>query len=195
MLSRIRETLYFIGSLIRNPVRIGAVAPSSRSLARMMSDSVELNADGVVVEIGAGTGVVTQALLDAGVPRDQLYVVELDERMHAYLTERFPGVTVLHGDAAKVHELIPSNLLGKVTTVVSSLPVRAMPFGVQQAILKSSFDVLRPGGIFIQYTYPPRCPLPANELGLAGEKLGRIWLNLPPAAVWRFRQRRVRAMA
>lgn len=188
MLSRISETLYFIGSMIRHPRRIGAVAPSSRSLARLMTRAVELPPDGVVLEIGAGTGVVTEALLAAGVPPERLYVVELDQRLHTYLTERFPGVTVLHGDAATVDNLLPAIHVGKVSTVVSSLPVRAMSFDIQRRIVDAAFKSLAPGGVFIQYTYPPLSPLPTKELNLAGEKLGRIWLNIPPAAVWRFRR-------
>jgi phosphatidylethanolamine/phosphatidyl-N-methylethanolamine N-methyltransferase len=195
MSTRLRETLYFIGSMLRHPRRIGAVAPSSRSLARLMSRGVELRPGGIVLEIGAGTGVVTEALLDAGVPPEKLFVVELDQRLHEYLTLRFPGVTVLHGDAATVDNLLPAEYVGKVSTVVSSLPVRAMSFDLQRRIVEATFKSLEPSGVFIQFTYPPLSPLPTKELGLAAEKRGRIWLNLPPAAVWHFRRRPTQAMA
>lgn len=161
----------------------------------MMTRSVDARPGGVVVEVGAGTGVVTQALLDAGVPANKLYVVELDDRLYHFLSERFPGVRVLRGDAALLHELLPAELVGKVTTVVSSLPLRAMTFEVQERITDAAFRVLRPGGVLVQYTYPPLSPLPADRLGLRAERLGRIWLNVPPAAVWRFRKRRIQAVA
>jgi phosphatidylethanolamine/phosphatidyl-N-methylethanolamine N-methyltransferase len=178
--------LVFFRSMMANPKRVGAVLPSGAPLARLMASHVPLDDASPVVEIGAGTGVVTAALLEAGVPAKQLYVLELDAGLHRFLRENFPGASVLRGDAARMHTLLPHDIVGKVSTVVSSLPLRPMNRATQRAIVDAAFSVLRPGGSFIQYTYPPFSPLPYREFGLKAERLGRVWLNVPPAAVWRF---------
>jgi phosphatidylethanolamine/phosphatidyl-N-methylethanolamine N-methyltransferase len=176
----------FLRAMMANPKRVGAVLPSGAPLARLMASHVPLNDDGPVLEIGAGTGVVTAALIDAGLPPERLFVLELDARLHRFLRDNFPGATVLRGDAARMHRLVPPHLVGKVSIIVSSLPLRAMDKPTQRAIVDSAFEVLKPGGSLIQYTYPPLSPLPHRAFGLKAQRLGRIWLNVPPAAVWRF---------
>src|SRR5579862_7059105 len=179
------EALVFLRSMLDNPLRVGAVAPSSGALARLIASLVSLRSGEAILELGAGTGSVTTALLEVGVPRDRLYVIELDPRLHGFLQKRFPGVTVLRGNAADARELLPPHRAGKISTVVSSLPLRPMKFATQAAIVGAVFDVLAPGGAMLQYTYPPGKPLPAARLGLKVECAGRIWWNLPPASVWR----------
>ena len=176
----------FLRAMMANPKRVGAVLPSGAPLARLMASHVRLDEPGPIVEIGAGTGVVTSALLEAGVAPDRLFVLELDSSLHHFLRENFPGTTVLCGDAAQMHRLLPETVVGQVATIVSSLPLRAMDRATQRGIVDSAFRVLKPGGSLIQYTYPPFSPLPHRVFGLAAERLGRIWLNVPPAAVWRF---------
>lgn len=184
--------LLFLRQMARNPRQIGAIAPSSSALARLMSRHVRLDPDGIIVEIGAGTGVVTRVLLEAGVPRERLVSVELDSRLHSFLQKRFPGLSILQGDAAELATMLPPHLVGKVSTIVSSLPLKAMPWPVQERIVNGLLAVLRPGGAIVQYTYAPTCPLPAERLGLDAERVGRIWLNLPPASVWRFTRKKPR---
>ena len=178
----------FLRSMVDNPTRIGAVLPSSSALARLMAKQIRLSPGEAIVEIGAGTGVVTAALLEAGVPRDALYVVELDPRLAEYLRKRFPGVEILQGDAAKLPELLPAHRVGRIASVVSSLPIRPMPKSVQKSIVEAAFAVMKPQGNFIQYTYPPFSPLRDPSLNIRGTRLGRIWANVPPAAVWRFQK-------
>jgi phosphatidylethanolamine/phosphatidyl-N-methylethanolamine N-methyltransferase len=179
------EALVFLRSMLDNPLRVGAVAPSSGALARLIASLVTLRSGEAILELGAGTGSVTTALLEIGVPRDRLTVIELDPRLHAYLQNRFPGVTVLRGNAADARELLPPHRIGRISTVVSSLPLRPMKFATQAAIVGAAFDVLAPGGAMLQYTYAPGKPMPATRLGLKLERAGGVWWNLPPAAVWR----------
>ena len=179
----------FLRAMMANPKRVGAVLPSGAPLARLMASYVPLDEDGPVLEIGAGTGVVTAALIDAGLAPERLYVLELDSRLHRFLRNTFPGATVLRGDAARMHHLLPPEIVGKIGIIVSSLPLRPMDKATQKAIVDAAFAVLKPGGSLIQYPYPPFRPLPHRAFGLKAQRLGRIWLNVPPAAVWRFTKR------
>jgi phosphatidylethanolamine/phosphatidyl-N-methylethanolamine N-methyltransferase len=169
---------------LKDPLSIGNFTVSSRELAAAMARSVPRIAKGPVIELGGGTGVVTQALLDSGVPAEELIVVECNDDLHALLSERFPGVRVLHGDASQLGELLDPLELPPGRGVVSGLPILSMPRPVQRAIVEQSFDAIGKGAPFVQFTYAPFSPLPRRALGLEGGVAAHVINNLPPARVW-----------
>jgi phosphatidylethanolamine/phosphatidyl-N-methylethanolamine N-methyltransferase len=171
---------------ISDPKGIGAVAPSSPGLSRRMAREVELREGEVVVELGPGTGTVTQALLKAGIPEDRLILVELDPEMHAYLVAQFPQATVLQGDAAELSEILPSRWRGRVSAVVSSLPLLSIPMDMRRRIADAVFRVLAPRGHLIQFTYSPFSPLRNAVPELRSERTGFAAFNIPPATIWRY---------
>lgn len=176
---------------IRHPLSIGNFTMSSRSLANAMAASVPLTTGGPVIELGGGTGVVTQALLDRGVPPEELVVVERNDMLHGLLTQRFPAVRVLHGSAADLTALLRPLELPPGRAVVSGMPIISMPRHVQRAIVEQSFAAMNGDGTFVQFTYGPVSPLPRRALQLHGSITKRVFANLPPARVWVYR--RVRA--
>jgi phosphatidylethanolamine/phosphatidyl-N-methylethanolamine N-methyltransferase len=177
----------FFRQWLKNPLRMASVVPSGQQLARRMVAAMPPDTRRVI-ELGAGTGVMTQALIRHGVARSDLLVVELNEALHALLQRRFPGVAVACSDARHLRELVePASGAGRVDAVVSSLGLLAIPKGVQHDILAAAFDVLRPGGVFIQYTYGLASPLDegvARQLRLRCRSTGWAWWNLPPAQVF-----------
>jgi len=187
-LSPEREAALFLSRWIKAPHLIGALAPSSRGLARAMAGQIDAKGEGVVVELGGGTGSITRALLERGLAPARLVVVERDRTLAALLRTRFPGVRVLHGDAVELVALLRPLAIGSVAAVVSSLPLLSLPKPMRRRIVEQSFALLGACGTFVQYTYGVASPLAASEFGLAGEIAQRIWRNFPPAAVWRFRR-------
>lgn len=171
---------------LKNPRSIGAVAVSGPELAAAMARQVPRDADGFVVELGGGTGSVTRALIAAGVPRDRLVVIERDPVLYRYLSDRFPGVRVLLGDAVHLPALLRRHGVAPVAAIVSSLPLLSLKRSVQLRIGAQAFAVLAPGAPFIQFTYGIFSPLPRERLGIAGEVEERVLQNLPPASVWRY---------
>ena len=169
-----------------NPLRIGAVAPSGPALARRMAREVVLRDGEAVVEFGPGTGNVTSALIEAGVPEDRLVLVEWDTELHAYLTERFPDATVIHGDAAELGAILPRHWRGRVSAVVSSLPLQSFGVGKRKRIVEAAFSVMGRRGRFIQYTYFLRNPVHRAVPHIRGRRTGFAVFNLPPATVWRY---------
>lgn len=140
---------------------------------------------GRVVEFGPGTGRLTRAILDAGVPPHQLDLFELDSDFVYHLKLRFPGVAVHHLGADQADKIVQPG----VGAVISGLPLLSMPSEVREAIVGAAFRVLAPGAPLIQFTYGPVPPVPADtlaKLGLRVEAGAKIWLNLPPARVYRF---------
>ncbi len=183
-----REDLsLFLRYWIRAPLRTGAVIPSGMGLARAMAEQVDFARDGAIVEVGAGTGSVTRALLDWGVPPERLVVVERNAAFCRHLRAKFDDLLVVQGDARYLQSLLARHDVQRVGTVVSSLPLLSLSGTAQQAILKESFDMLGTAGSYVQFTYGLLSPVDRSlrrSLGLRGRLADRIWRNLPPASVW-----------
>ena len=171
---------------LRAPFSIGAVAPSSRHLAREMVAAIDPGQHGPVVELGGGTGAITRVLLEK-LGYDQLITVEFDPDLAQTLRRRFPRLHLIEGDAGELVELLAERGIAGAGNVVSGLPLLGMPADVQRRIVGAAFSVMGPAGRFVQFTYGPASPLRPTvmkELGLVGRRAGHILLNLPPARVW-----------
>ena len=112
-----KEAMRFFVMWLKAPTRIGAVVPSSRHLARAMAREVRGVGPGTIVELGAGTGSVTRALIEAGIPKERLVVVERDPELHRLLQERFPELTILKGDARELRKLLAPQGVRKAAVV------------------------------------------------------------------------------
>ena len=181
--------LTFFRQWLRHPLRMSSITPSGRQLASMMATAVPPDAEGVI-ELGAGTGVITHALIRHGIKPERLLVVEMNDVLHDMLRDAFPRAHVVCGDARSLQKLTAQGgTFGTrpVDAVVSSLGLLAMPASVQHDILAAAFEMLRPGGIFVQYTYGPARPVAPEvcaALGLRAQCKGWAWRNLPPARVY-----------
>ena len=190
------ETVGWIRAWMSDPLRVGAVVPSGRSLARLITSEIS-PANAPVIELGAGTGAFTHALLARGVDERQLALVEGDDAFADLLEARFPRARTLRIDAAALGkvELFGDRAAG---AVVSGLPLLSMPLRKVIAILDGAFMHLRADGAFYQFTYGPRCPVRRtllDRLGLKASRIGRTVANLPPATVYRIRRRPGRRLA
>jgi phospholipid N-methyltransferase len=92
---------------------------------------------------------------------------------------------VIQGDATRIDE----NCVGpgeRLAAVVSSLPIKWFPLEAQRAIVNPCIELLGPGGRFLQMTNAFSSPLPMEALGIAGQEICRVWLNLLPAQIWAY---------
>lgn len=187
---RFADEARFIKSWFDNPLLMGAVMPSGPALAQMMARAIDPAGTGPIVELGPGTGAITQALLDRGVDAERLILVEFDENFCALLAQRFPGVCVVRGDAYDLEATLGDRLDAPAAAIVSSLPLLTKPERVRLALLADAFDLMAPDGVFVQFTYSLNSPIPrkAQPLAFEAEVSPRIWLNLPPARVWIYRR-------
>ena len=138
------------------------------------------------MELGGGTGAITQGLVDSGIPREALVVVELDEKLHRYLATRFMGAMVVKGDATKLSEILDQYGVKKVRTIISGLPMVGMPDGFRQAIYQGGAKIVGPSGVMLQYTYSPISPIPHRRYGLKAKLAGFVLNNMPPAYIWKY---------
>ncbi|SCX40302.1 class I SAM-dependent methyltransferase [Variovorax sp. EL159] len=187
----IAEKMLFLRSWLRDPQLVGAVAPSSRALAALITSDIR-SSNEPVIELGPGTGVFTQALLARGVPRERLVLVEADPAFARSLGQRFPGVRVLQMDAAHLGQTGVFFGRERASAIVSGIPLLAMPVEKAMAIIRGAFlRHLRADGALYQFTYLPRCPVPQallERMGLHAVRIGFVVANLPPAFVYRFRR-------
>ena len=185
---RLDDEVRFIRSWFERPLTIGAVTPSGKVLARTMARYVDPNSTGPVVELGPGTGPVTEALVNAGIDPARLVLVEFNPTFCRILRSRYPDATLVQGDAYSMRRLLESLLLQPAAAVVSGLPLVTKPIRMRWRLIRDAFDLMVPGAPFVQFTYSVAAPLPKRLGGFSVEASERIWMNLPPARVWVYRR-------
>lgn len=176
----------FLRELVVRPSAMGAICASSPRLAACMAAWVDpRRAQGWVVELGAGTGVITRALLARGVAPERLVALERSPRLAAHLRQHFPGIRVVQGDAADLPALLaslePAGL--PVLHLVSGLPLLSIPEPARGAILRAGAAALAPGGRLLQFTYALHGDSPWLLAGLHCLRQERVLANLPPARI------------
>ncbi|MCG8593469.1 MAG: methyltransferase domain-containing protein [Kiloniellales bacterium] len=177
----------FFRRFLAHPLRLASVLESSPALSRLVAEQLPSGPGDFVIELGAGTGPVTRALLAAGVAPERLIAVEIDPEMAAFLRRRVPGVTVLACDALALERALPAEARGRVGAVICGLPISLLPAAQRAELVGKMLSLLPPGRPFLAYTHRLTSPLQAAELGLAGERRAFTLLNLPPASVWAYR--------
>jgi phosphatidylethanolamine/phosphatidyl-N-methylethanolamine N-methyltransferase len=185
---RFDDEVRFIRSWLEKPLSTGAVTPSGRVLARTMARYVEPEIPGPVVELGPGTGPVTEALVDHGVDPARLVLVEFNPTFCQLLRARFPTATVIQADAYGLRRALAKLLRQPAAAMVSGLPMFTKPVRTRVRLLHEALALLSPGAPFVQFTYAVIPPIPREFAGVTAEASERIWMNLPPARVWVYRK-------
>ncbi len=181
------DEMQFIRSWIEKPLSTGAVMPSSKVLARVMARYVDPQANGPVIELGPGTGPVTEALVQRGVDPKRLLLVEFNPDFCRLLRKRYPTATVVQGDAYRLRRLLGALLREPAAAVVSGLPLVTKPLRTRLRLISDAMAMLAPGAPFVQFTYAMVPPIPKALSGIKAEASELIWLNVPPARVWVYR--------
>jgi phosphatidylethanolamine/phosphatidyl-N-methylethanolamine N-methyltransferase len=185
---RLDDEVRFLRSWIEKPLHMGAVMPSSKLLARTMAQYVDADAEGPVIELGPGTGAITNALIEHGVDQKRLVLVEYNPSFCALLRDRYPQATVVQGDAYALRDSLWEVLKVPASAVVSGLPLVTKPMMTRLKLIREAFTALAPGAPFVQFTYAVVPPIPKSLPGVSTEASERIWMNLPPARVWVYRK-------
>jgi len=167
---------------------MGAVMPSGRLLARTMAQYVDVDSSGPVVELGPGTGAITNALIERGVDQKRLVLVEYNPGFCALLRDRYPHAKVVQGDAYRLRDSLHHVLGAPASAVVSGLPLVTKPMQTRLRLIRDAFLALAPGAPFVQFTYSVAPPIPRSLPGVSTEASERVWMNLPPARVWVYRK-------
>ena len=184
---RLDDEMQFIRSWIEKPISTGAVMPSGKVLARTMARYVDPDSVGPVIELGPGTGPVTEALVRHGVDPERLVLLEFNADFCRLLRKRYPRATVVQGDAYRLRRALASYLHEPAAAIVSGLPLVTKPVRTRLRLIADAMALLPPGAPFIQFTYAMVPPIPKARSGISAEASEMIWMNLPPARVWVYR--------
>jgi phosphatidylethanolamine/phosphatidyl-N-methylethanolamine N-methyltransferase len=193
------DTWTFFRQWLKNPMTMAALSPSGQQLTRQMIAELPHGTQRVV-ELGGGTGVFTRALIAHGIEPDDLLVLELNEALFHHLRGRFPDAHVVCGDARQLKAIAGQDgFLGRgmADAVISGLGLLSMTKDMQSDILRAAFEVLKPEGRLVQFTYGPRSPVSREilaELGLSVRRGGFAWWNVPPATVYVYTRNRSRGI-
>ena len=185
---KIEDEFRFLKTFATSPLKMGSITSTSRPLADLMVRHARPDPARYTLEIGPGTGVVTEALIRAGIPPERIVSVEFDRDFCRHLRKRFPKVNVIHGDALDL-----DNVLGAFRSVtfsagLSGIPLLNLPKAKRAPYLESVLDRLAPGGIVTQLSYsfvPPQEAIPGH---LAVDKSKWVTFNLPPGRAWIYRR-------
>jgi len=164
---------------------MGSVVPSSAALCARLVRQTRRTPDEAVLELGAGTGVISRALLASGVPADRLFVVEIAPSMAAHLRRVLPGARVIEGDASRLTELVPAEWHGRIGTVICGIPLLLLPFAEQRRII-AAMQAVAPGRGFLHFSYCGTSPISPRKHLLKARREAWTPLNFPPASVWRY---------
>ncbi|MDE2464309.1 MAG: methyltransferase domain-containing protein [Alphaproteobacteria bacterium] len=185
--SPLAEQFEFLRGLIASPKGVGAIAPSSAALARAIAAQADPDRPGPVLELGPGTGVVTEALIARGFRADRITAIEYDPEFVRRVRERCPGVNVIQGDAFALDTTLKPEDTG-FCAIISGIPLLNWPIERRKALIEGALARVQPGAPLIQFSYGLTPPMPATER-FDVRRAAVIWANLPPARVWVYRSR------
>ncbi|GIE28397.1 methyltransferase [Actinoplanes italicus] len=188
----------FLLEFVRDPLTVGAIAPSSPALARVATAGVPRTGSPVVVELGPGTGAFTGAIQQRLEGRGRHVAVEVNARFAERLSTLHPAVDVVRADATDLPAVLAQRGLRRADVLVSGLPWAAFPRSRQRDILSRAVDALAPDGVFTTFAYVhARWAAPARRLVRSlrddfDEVIvsATVWANLPPALVYHCRRPR-----
>ena len=175
----------FFRRWLANPLQMGSVVPSSVALCTRIVRQTRRAPDEAVLELGAGTGVISRALLASGMPADRLLVVEIVPAMAAHLRHALPGARVIEGDARRLPELLPAEWHGRIGTVICGIPLVLLGFAEQRHLIRA-MQAVAPGRGFLHFSYCATSPIAVRKHHLSARREAWTPLNFPPASVWRY---------
>jgi len=175
----------FFRRWLANPLQMGSIIPSSPALCKQIVRHARGAGDEAVLELGAGTGVISRALLQAGIPPERLIVMEIVPEMAEHLRHVLPGALVLEGDARSLPSLLPRRWHRRIGSVVCGIPLVLLPLAEQRRFI-DAIETVAPGRGFLHYSYCVTSPLPSRKHALIARREAWTPLNFPPASVWRY---------
>ena len=187
-IATLNDTTLFLQEWLANPKGTGSVVPSSKRLAAAMARWLPQNPESFVLELGPGTGVVTDALIEKGLREEKLIAIERNPKLAGLLRKRFPRAQIITGDAWQMDALLRNRGIENVGAIMSSLPLLNFSVKEAEALAQKIRAVLEPQGTWVQYSYQIHKlrPRGASSFRLHASKI--VWLNLPPARVSVFRK-------
>lgn len=186
------KIIQFLKQFFLSPQETGAVAPSSQGLANLITDEADLADVQMIIEFGPGTGVFTQKILEKKPPEAEFFAIEVNPDFVEATKENFPGAKVYHDSAVNSRKYMEQLGFDYCDRIICGLPWASFPEKLQNHLLTTIMDILKPGGMFLTFAYLQGLLLPAGWR--FRKKLfstfphvhttRTVWKNIPPAFVY-----------
>jgi phospholipid N-methyltransferase len=182
----------FIKQFVFYPTKTGAIAPSSKSLADLITDAADLSNASTVIEFGPGTGIFTEKILQKISKETKFFALEINPDFVKATTNRCPKVNIYHDSATNAKKYLYNLDLKECDSIICGLPWASFSESLQNELLDTIVDILKPGGRFLTFAYLQGLLLPAGirfkkTLSTRFKNLTKtktVWLNFPPAFVY-----------
>jgi phosphatidylethanolamine/phosphatidyl-N-methylethanolamine N-methyltransferase len=185
LIAALSHSTVFLREWVANPQRTGSVAPSSPKLGAAMARWLPRDPKSYVLELGPGTGAVTDELLKRGLHEDRLIAIEHNPSLAKLLRKRFPRAHIITGDAWEMDTLLADlpHPVSAVGAVISSLPLLNFPKEKAEELAAKIRGVLEPRGRWVQFSYQivKDRTRGADDFRMVASSI--VWLNFPPARV------------
>lgn len=188
LVERFDEELRFFKGWIDKPKEVGSVVPTSAVAARRMASVIDPHSGLPVLELGPGTGVVTRAILKAGVRPENVYAVEFSPSFARHVRKAYPGVNVVEGNAFELDKALGEASKLTFDCVISAVPLLNFPVKSRVEYVLDLLDRIPPGRPIVQITYGPKSPVPPGRGDYTVEHLNFVMRNFPPAQLWVYRR-------
>lgn len=184
-----KDNIQFLQAFLKNPLKVGAIAPSSPQLARMMLKGIEPNEDNIIVELGVGTGAITKYIRQV-IPDERSYLgIEVDPNLVSSLHTKYPDLSIVCGNASETSRIHKESGLGKVGYVLCCLPFVTLPGEVAKGVLSEVEQLMDKGCTFraFQYAHGYYSPSALKLREFMRSRYGRsrrsplVVKNVPPA--------------
>lgn len=182
------DELRFFRGWLEKPRAVGSIVPTSSVTARRMASVIDTTSGLPVLELGPGTGVITRAILERGVPPENLYAVEYSEDFADFLRMEFPDANIIQGDAFDLDKTLGEHSGLKFDSVVSGVPLLNFPVARRIAYIEGILDRLPEGRPIVQLTYGPLSPVPPGRGNYTVSHLDFVFRNVPPTQLWVYRR-------
>ncbi len=182
---RLTDRALFFKKFLAKGRQISSAVPSSKALVAGLLRHVDFSKPGAIVELGAGTGPVTEEIVERLQPFHRFVAVENDVDFCDVLRRRFPETTLLQMDATRISDSLASLSIHKVDYVISGLPTPNLPPRAMIRMWQWLRRSLSPNGLFLQITVAPLVYRGFYDRLFDDVRYEMIWRNVPPGGVYR----------
>jgi phosphatidylethanolamine/phosphatidyl-N-methylethanolamine N-methyltransferase len=182
------DEIRFIRGMMAQPKTVGAIMPTSARMAAKMASIIDTGSGLPVLELGPGTGVITRAILARGVKPENLVSIEYSRQFFEHLTDKFPGVQFINGDAFHIEDTLKAYRGQKFDCVISGIPLLNFPMHQRVSLVESLLGLMPAGRPVVQFSYGPKSPVAKRPDIYKTEHFDFVVRNIPPAQIWHYKR-------
>lgn len=180
----------YIKKYFTHPLRVGSFVPTSHKTAEFLAKHIKKN-EKYIVELGGGTGSLTEGMLGAGIKPEKLICVEIDPNFCSFLRNKFSGLglKIICADAKYLKNELSDDVLKNISTIVSSVPLLTLSKKARMEFIASTLELLDKNGQLIQVSYSPFSPIPYKQFNITMQRYGTIFRNFPPINIFGYKKK------